>query len=127
MNTKNEFTAEEISQMVKELYDFAKNENNLILREFIALQGMSQEKFAKLVNSHSELKEAFNYARLRLGIRREKSAMDELINLSIYKDYAPIYDLELREYEMEKRKGSLTIEEGKQKLDLVFAGIDPKN
>lgn len=111
----------DIQQLTKDLYGFAENQQYLIVREFIAMNKLSQNKFTQLLTKHPELLEAYNYARLKIGIRREKKALDNEINTSVYKETAPMYDDELKEWELEKKKGTLTVNDGATKIDAIFA------
>lgn len=111
----------DIRQLTEDLYLFAENPSMLIIREFIALNKLSQNKFTQLLSKNPELLEAYNYARLQIGIRREKKALDSEINTSVYKETAPLYDDDLKEWEMEKKKGTLTVNDGLSKIDAIFA------
>ncbi len=111
----------EVDDLVKQLYIYADDSKNLIVREFIAEQGMSQNKFTTLLTRHSGLLEAYHYARLKIGIRREKKALENEINASVYKDSQPLYDDDLRAWEIEKKKGSISIDDGLKKLEIIYA------
>lgn len=110
-----------ISEMVTALYEFADNPSKLILREFIAEQRMSQLKFAELLKRNPELEEAFHYARLRVGIRRENAALDDLMNIAVYKESSPLYDDELKKLMFELKRNTLTIDDAVSKLNIVLA------
>lgn len=110
-----------IEEIIQDLYKFAEDPRNLIIRDFIAQQKLSQNKFTTLLTNNPDLLEAYNYARLCVGIRREKKALNLEISPQIYRDTQPIYDDDLKNWEMEKKKGILTIEEGAKKLDAIFA------
>ncbi len=110
----------DFKELKEELYAFADDPKNLIIREFIAEQRLSQNKFTTLLTRHPELLEAYHYARLKVGIRREKKALDNEINHSVFKDSQPLYDDDLKAWELEKKKGTLSIEEGSRKLDKIF-------
>ena len=110
-----------ISEMVTALYEFADNPSKLILREFIAEQRMSQLKFAELLKKNPELEEAFHYARLRVGIRRENAALDDLMNIAVYKESSPLYDDELKKLMFELKRNTLTIDDAVSKLNIVLA------
>lgn len=111
----------EVDELVKQLYIYADDPKNLIVREFIAEQGMSQNKFTTLLTRHSSLLEAYHYARLKIGIRREKKALENEINASVYKDTQPLYDDDLKAWEIEKKKGSISIDDGLKKLEIIYA------
>jgi hypothetical protein len=111
----------EIDELVKQLYIYAHDQKNLIVREFIAMQGMSQNKFTTLLTRYPDLLEAYHYARLMIGIRREKKALENEINASVYKDSQPLYDDDLKAWEIEKKKGSISIDDGLKKLEIIYA------
>lgn len=116
-----------ISEMVTALYEFADNPSKLILREFIAEQRMSQLKFAELLKKNPELEEAFHYARLRVGIRRENAALDDLMNIAVYKESSPLYDDELKKLMFELKRNTLTIDDAVSKLNIVLAKAEEVN
>lgn len=119
MSTKNNNPKE--NNIIDELYAFANNPNNIIIREFIQSQKLSEEKFTSKLLNNPELLEAYKYAKLVIGIRREKLALDNKLNTTIYRDTQPLYDDELKAWEMEKKKGTLSIDDGLKKLDVIFA------
>lgn len=96
-------TKSKIEQMVEELYKFA-NSNALILREFIKSQNLSYERFTILLRNNPDLKEAYEYARLCIGIRREDLALKSKLNTKIVSDTMPLYDDERRLWEETKLK-----------------------
>jgi hypothetical protein len=93
--------------MVEELYKFA-NSNALILREFIKSQNLSYERFTILLRDNPDLKEAYEYARLCIGIRREELALKSKLNTKIVSDTMPLYDDERKAWEETKLKLSKT-------------------
>lgn len=110
-----------IEELTRELYEFANNPNAYIIREFIASQKLSEHKFTEKLINNPDLLEAFKYAKLCVGIRREKAAMDNKINTAVYRDTQPLYDDELKAWELEKKKGTLSIDDGLKKIDVIFA------
>lgn len=96
-------TKQKIDQMIVDLYEFA-NSDALVLREFIKKQKLSYERFTKLLLDNPELKEAFEYARLCVGIRREELAMRNKLNTKIISDSMPLYDDERKAWEETKLK-----------------------
>jgi len=110
-----------IESLVQDLYTFADKPDALILREFIAEQRMTELGFAKLAEKNPELEEAYHYARLKVGINREIKALEGEINTSIYRDTQPLYDDQLKAWEIEKKKGIMTFDEGLKKLDIIYA------
>ena len=110
-----------IESLVQDLYTFADKPDALILREFIAQQRMTELGFAKLAEKNPELEEAYHYARLKVGINREIRALEGEINTSIYRDTQPLYDDQLKAWEIEKKKGIMTFDEGLKKLDIIYA------
>lgn len=110
-----------IESLVQDLYTFADKPDALILREFIAQQRMTELGFAKLAEKNPELEEAYHYARLKVGINREIKALEGEINTSIYRDTQPLYDDQLKAWEIEKKKGIMTFDEGLKKLDIIYA------
>lgn len=111
----------DIQQLTQDLYDYAEDPKYLVVREFIALQRLSQNRFTQLLSKNPDLLEAYNYARLQIGIRREKKALESEINTSVYKETAPLYDDELKEWELEKKKGTISVNDGLAKLDTIYA------
>lgn len=89
--------------MIEELYKFA-HSNSLILREFIKSQNLSYERFTILLRDNPELKEAYEYARLCVGIRREELALKNKLNTKIVSDTMPLYDDERKVWEETKLK-----------------------
>lgn len=112
---------EDKQHLIEELYAYADDPKNLILREFIAEQRLSQNKFTTLLSRDPDLLEAYHYARLKIGIRREKKALENEINASVYKDSQPLYDDDLKAWEIEKKKGSISIDDGLKKLEIIYA------
>ena len=110
-----------IESLVQDLYTFADKPDALILREFIAQQRMTELGFAKLAEKNPELEEAYHYARLKVGINREIKALEGEINTAIYRDSQPLYDDQLKAWEIEKKKGIMTFDEGLKKLDIIYA------
>lgn len=110
-----------IESLVQDLYTFADKPDALILREFIAEQRMTELGFAKLAEKNPELEEAYHYARLKVGINREIKALEGEINTAIYRDTQPLYDDQLKAWEIEKKKGIMTFDEGLKKLDIIYA------
>lgn len=105
--------------LVKELYAYANKPDSLMLRKFIVDQKLSYEAFTKLILKDPALKEAFEYARLAIGVRREEKALKNEINAKIVSDSMPLYDPERREWEETKLK--LGKEEQKIGLDTIRA------
>lgn len=110
-----------IELLVQELYAFADRPDALILREFIAQQRLTEMGFAQLAEKNPELEEAYHYARLKVGINREIKALEGEINTSVYRDTQPLYDDQLKAWEIEKKKGIMTFDEGLKKLDIIYA------
>ena len=110
-----------IESLVQELYAFADRPDALILREFIAQHRLTEMGFAQLAEKNPELEEAYHYARLKVGINREIKALEGEINTSIYRDTQPLYDDQLKAWEIEKKKGIMTFDEGLKKLDIIYA------
>lgn len=110
-----------IEELISDLYQFAEQSSSCILREFIVKQKLSEQKFTEKLLANPELMEAYKYAKLVIGIRREQLALDSKINTTIYRDTQPLYDDELKAWELEKKKGTLSIDDGLKKLDIIFA------
>lgn len=107
--------------MVDELYEFA-DSDALILREFIKSQKLSYERFTLLLRDNPELKEAYEYARLCIGIRRENLAMNNKLNTKIISDTMPLYDDERKTWEETKLK--LAKAEAKIGADIIKAIVE---
>lgn len=121
MSTKTNKVDKSQDPMIRALYEFADNPNSLILRDFIRSQKLSEQKFTEKLVGNPGLLEAFQYAKLVIGIRREQLALDSKINTTVYRDTQPLYDDELKAWELEKKKGTLSIDDGLKKLDVIFA------
>lgn len=91
-------------KMVQELYAFADRDDSLVLREFIQKQKLSYSAFCQILELNPALKEAFEYARLAIGIRREKLGLSNALNAKLVSDSMPLYDEERREWEIKKLK-----------------------
>ena len=96
-------TKSKIEKMIVDLYEFAESDS-LILREFIKRQKLSFEQFTKLLLNNPELKEAFEYARLCVGIRREELGLRSKVNTKIISDTMALYDDERKAWEETKLK-----------------------
>lgn len=114
-------TKTDIEELTKELYAFAEDPSALIIREFMKKMKLSERRFTQLLKNNEALFEAYSYAKLCIGIRREKLALDNKLNASIYRDTQPLYDDELKAWEIEKKKGVITIDDGLKKLEVIFA------
>lgn len=114
-------TKTSIEELIVDIYQFADNPANLIFREFLQKHRISQHRFTVMLKNNEDLLEAYRYAKLAIGIRREKLALDNKLNTNVYRDTQPLYDEDLKSWELEKKKGQLTIEDGLRKLDIIFA------
>jgi hypothetical protein len=114
-------TKQKIEKMVAELYEFAESDA-LILREFIKKQKLSYEQFTKYLLNSPELKEAYEYARLCIGIKREEFALRNKLNTKIISDTMPLYDDERKLWEETKLK--LSKVEQKIGADIIKAIVE---
>lgn len=114
-------TKKSVEELIAELYAFAEEPKALIVRDFIRRQKLSESRFTTLLKNNPELLEAYNYARLAIGIRRENLALSNKISATIYRDTQPLYDDELKTWEVEKKKGVMTIDDGMKKLEIIYA------
>lgn len=90
--------------LVKELYAFADKPDSLMLRSFIIKHKMSYDAFTRLLVKDQALKEAFEYARLAIGARREEKALKNELNAKMVSESMALYDPERREWEETKLK-----------------------
>ena len=107
--------------MTADLYEFATSDA-LILREFIKKQKLSYERFTILLRDNPELKEAYEYARLCIGIKREELALKSKLNTKIVSDTMPLYDDERKAWEETKLKLAKT--DAKMSADVIRAIVE---
>lgn len=83
---------------------WADNKEAVVLREFAAIRGYSsQMRMREYCEICPEFDEAHNYAKLKIGIRRETKVLNGG-NSAAFNRYAALYDPDLKSYEEEKSK-----------------------
>jgi len=95
----------DLIEEAKAFREWADKPDSLILRLFSAIRGYSgQEKLHEYASMCSEFREAFNYARVVIGARREKMLLEGKGNPAPFHRYAALYDKELKEHDLEMKR-----------------------
>ena len=92
--------------------EWADQEDSLVLRLFAAIRGyFDQSKLHQYSEQSVKFRQAFNYARLKIGARREQLLLTGKGHPAPFQRYAALYDSDLKEHEKELKKSE---NEGKQ-------------
>ena len=92
----------DLSEEARLFKAWADTDDALVLREFMCVrQYSSQEKMHEYAARSDEFREAFNYARVKIGARREKLLAQGKGNPAPFQRYAALYDKELKTHEQE--------------------------
>ncbi len=106
----------DLVEEARELIKWADQEDALILRYFAPMRGFSVKSMYQWAEEHVEFGEAFEYARDKIGCRREMIYLNAKSE-SPFKRYAPIYDEALHQFERGEKKFDAEIEKDIQKQD----------
>ena len=82
--------------------EWADEEDSLVLRLFAAIRGYTdQSKLHEYASMDDDFRQAFNYARVKIGARRESLLMQGKGHSAPFMRYAALYDKELKAHETE--------------------------
>lgn len=82
--------------------EWADEEDSLVLRLFAAIRGYAdQSKLHEYAHMEDEFRQAFNYARVTIGARRESLLIQGKGHAAPFMRYASLYDKELKAHEKE--------------------------
>lgn len=84
--------------------EWADTDDALVLREFACIRDYScQEDMHKYAAMSDEFRQAFNYARMKIGARREKMLAQGKGHPAPFMRYAALYDKELKTHEIDMK------------------------
>ena len=85
--------------------EWADRATSIVLRAFVVERGYCHQlKLGEYGKMCTEFQEAYDYARLRIGIRREEKALEGKGSPCAFNRYAAMYDPELKSHEAELKK-----------------------
>lgn len=109
-----------LDEEAKALEEWAAKEDTLILRSFVALRNYcDQSKMHEYAKANENFRQAFNKARILIGVRREELALKNKVSFQVFNRYAALYDHELRDHEKEIRQ------QGDSATQIVFVPKAP--
>ncbi len=113
----------DLVEEAKAFKDWADRSDSLVLRKFAAIRGyFSQSKLHEYAEQSDEFREAFNYARVIIGARREELLMKGKGNPAPFNRYAALYDQELKAHEKEMKEDNSNLN---NKFDIHLRGSVP--
>lgn len=97
----------DLEQEAKALREWADQEDSLVLRLFAAIRGYSsQSKLNEYCDTSQEFKQAYNYAKMVIGARREKWLIKGKGHPAPFQRYAALYDSDLKQHEKELKENA---------------------
>jgi hypothetical protein len=103
------YTEKEIEALAKELYEWADREDSIILSEFALSKRKSPEWSNKIADSYPVFSQAYDYARGKIGARRQKAAYEGKCNSSIVEKSWGMYDKEYRSWVLEQKRANAPV------------------
>jgi hypothetical protein len=91
-----DITLVDVDDLARELLEWAHKENSLVLRQFVAQKGYSENTFFRWMDKNEKLREAYNIARSLVGCHREHCALYGTIKERIFLQYQSFYDPEYK-------------------------------
>jgi len=94
----------DLSEEARLFKEWADTDDALVLREFVCIRNYcAQEKLHEYALQSEEFRNAYNYARIKIGARREKLLAQGKGNPAPFMRYAALYDKELKAHEIEMK------------------------
>ncbi len=100
------FTVEEIDELAKELVSWADDYDSIIYREWFNNKGILMCMVPDLCKKSEEFSYAVKYAKNTVGVRRERLAMQSRIESGVFRSTQAIYDQEVKDWELERKRNS---------------------
>lgn len=128
-----EWDSARLEQEAIDLLAWAKGEESLVLREFFAYRGYTQQRAHDLFKKESEgakrFAEAYEIAKTIIGARREAGALRGELTPSTVEKGAPMYDPDYKAYliEMKLLDKQVKDEEERARLKSLAEAIDKAN
>lgn len=98
------YTVPVLEEMAADLMEWAKKEDSIVFREWLALKGIGPSTCKDLKERSHVFAKAIEDAKYLIGCRRERLALHGELNDSIVRTSMGIYDPEMKEWIMEQKK-----------------------
>jgi hypothetical protein len=110
----------DLEEEARALEEWAQLPDTFVLREFAAIRGYAaQQKLNEYAQMSEAFHEAFNYAKILIGARREKMLIQGKGNPAAFQRYAALYDPDLKAHEKEMKEAEKSAFVGPFKVEIV--------